>query len=286
MSNASFLEDILPFSNTQLPSEDRFFIDLVGITYPDKTYKVHWNVDDSPCYVCEYVISGEGNVICGGEQFFPKGGDVYILPPHMQKDYRSSPSDPYKKIWMNVGGSLCDALYEQYGLKNHFYYPERALYNLFKSFFTLCKDYASNPKYVAFHGPLIIHELFASLAQNPEKQLSISSVYATKAKEFIDVNIQANLKTEDIASAIGISVSQLTRYFFAEYSTTPYKYYTANRFNLARKLLRNSALPVKAISHKLNFADEHYFSYKFKEETGVSPKTFRQQNYLDKTDFS
>ncbi|MBM6695784.1 AraC family transcriptional regulator [Bifidobacterium pullorum subsp. saeculare] len=269
------MEEIVPFSRGQLPDGDRFDIQMTGITLPSRNY--HIRRTGEPIYVIEYVISGQGHVACNGEQFSPKPGDVYILPPNTPQDYRAVPSDPFEKIWMNVSGTLCDALYREYRLGDRMLYPNRPVRRLFESFYTLCRDNKANPQFVSRRGALILHELFAAIADDPSaKQCSVQSAYAQRAKNYIDTNVQNNLKTTDIAHAVGLSASQLTRCFLSEYGMTPFNYYTSIRLNLACNLLRNSSMQVREIARTLHYADEHYFSSTFRSHVGMSPREYRK----------
>lgn len=270
------MEEIIPFSAEQLPDSERFGIQMTGITFPSRNY--HICRTGEPIYVIEYVISGQGHVICDGEQFSPKAGDVYILPPNTRQDYRAVPSDPFKKIWMNVSGTLCDALYREYRLDRQMLYSNRPVHKLFEMFFELCRDNITNPRYISRRGALILHELMAAIADDPaDRQCSMQSAYAQRAKSYIDANVQSNLKTRDIAHAVGLSASQLTRCFLAEYGTTPFSYYTTTRLELACSLLRNSALQIREIARTLSYADEHYFSSAFRERIGMSPRDYRKK---------
>lgn len=270
------MEELIPFSAGQLPHDDRFAIQLTGITFPSRSY--HIRRLGEPIYVFEYVISGQGYVECGDKRFSPKGGDVYLLPPNTRQDYRALPSDPFSKIWMNIAGSLVDDLYREYGLEGQLHYPKRPMHRQFEMFYNLCKNNLTNPQYISRRGALIVHELFATLADDTEaKKVSISTEYARRAKNFIDLNVQNNLKTMDIAQAIGLSPSQLTRCFTAEYGSTPFAYYTTIRMDLACNLLRNSPLQIREIARTLHYADEHYFSSAFRDRMGMSPREYRKR---------
>lgn len=86
----------------------------------------------------------------------------------VRQNYQANPEDPFEKIWINMRGSLCDALYEQYDLSGAYLYPQRPLKSLFQSFLKLCEDNYANPRYVSVRGALIVHEIFAALSE-PKK---------------------------------------------------------------------------------------------------------------------
>lgn len=107
------MEHIVTFLPGQFAKEDFFCVEMTGITYPDSRYRIERECSD--IYCLEYVIAGEGQIETGGRLFRPSQGDVYLLPVGSAHCYRSDPSHPWEKIWMNVRGSLCDFLVRSYG---------------------------------------------------------------------------------------------------------------------------------------------------------------------------
>lgn len=273
------MEHIISFLPGRLPNEGRFCCEMTGITYPDRNYRVQR--PKSGIYCLEYVISGSGNVLCGDERFSPTAGDVYLLPSGVRQNYQANPEDPFEKIWINMRGSLCDALYEQYDLSGAYLYPQRPLKSLFQSFLKLCEDNYANPRYVSVRGALIVHEIFAALSEPKKMDDDQTSDYASRAKKYIDLHAAEPLTVTQVAAHAGVSVSQLNRSFTKRYGIGPYRYYTDARMNMACSLLRNTGLQVQEVSRRLHFRDLHYFSAAFKEYAGVSPKRYRQQNAED-----
>ena len=105
---------------------------MTGITYPDSRYRIERECSD--IYCLEYVIAGEGQIETGGRLFRPSQGDVYLLPVGSAHCYRSDPSHPWEKIWMNVRGSLCDFLVRSYGLGSQTLFPACPILPLFQEF--------------------------------------------------------------------------------------------------------------------------------------------------------
>lgn len=272
------MEHIVSFIHGQIPNEDRFYPSMCGVTFPDKSY--HITRDQSDVYVLEYVISGVGDVLCAaGRQpvrFSPKAGDVYLLPIGSRHDYRALPSDPFKKIWMNLSGTLVDALYREYQLDRTCHYPSRPLYQLFRSFLTLCEENQSNTQYISQKGALIVHEIFASLSYTAApSELRPRNDYATCAKTYIDRHIKDSLTMRDVAEHVGISTAHLNRIFPERYGVSAFKYYSTARMELACALLRNTNIQIREIARQLHFADEHYFSSAFRKAIGVAPREYR-----------
>ena len=49
------------------------------------------------------------------------------------------------------------------------------------------------------------------------------------------------------------------------------------RIEIAKSLLSGSDLTIEDISNRLNFTDRNYFSFYFKQKTGVSPGRYKKQ---------
>ena len=71
------MEDIVTFLPGQMPGEERFAVEMTGITWPDSRY--HIEREHSPLHCLEYVISGEGHIVMDGREYRPKAGDAYLL---------------------------------------------------------------------------------------------------------------------------------------------------------------------------------------------------------------
>ena len=162
------MEHIVSFLSDYLPREKHFLVEIAGITYPDKNYRIRR--DDSTVYCLEYIISGKGWVHCGGETFYPQEGDVYLLPVHTNQEYGADPQQPFQKIWMNVRGSLCDRLYAEYGLKGIYHFRNCPLYPLFREFLTLCEQAKGREESLERRGSLLFHEILQSLSDYNKKE--------------------------------------------------------------------------------------------------------------------
>lgn len=109
-----------------------------------------------------------------------------------------------------------------------------------------------------------------------ESPQSTSIVY--DAQKFIESNYHINLSTEDIASECNVSVSYLHQVFKKRLHTTPGDYLTACRISAACNMLINTTLSLIEISFSCGFNSQSYFSYCFKQHTGVSPMDYRKSH--------
>lgn len=85
------------------------------------------------------------------------------------------------------------------------------------------------------------------------------------------------LDVPTLASACGLSPSRLAHLFRDEMGETPQRYIEARRLEMARRLLRFTGLPVAEVARSCGFEDPFYFSRRFRQHQGVSPRTYREQ---------
>ncbi len=88
-----------------------------------------------------------------------------------------------------------------------------------------------------------------------------------------------DLSLQDMASAIGVTTNHLCRLFQSVFSTTPLKYLTNLRLNMAKRYLCSpDNWKVKEIATTIGFKDPSYFCAVFKKAEGITPEEFRRQN--------
>lgn len=105
----------------------------------------------------------------------------------------------------------------------------------------------------------------------------IDELEALALKEYLDQNYNQKYDINALSKLIYKCPSQTIRIFKRHYHITPYAYYSSLRVEKASELLKTTKLSVKEIAFRLGFADEHYFSAAFKQQTGLSPSEFRRE---------
>ena len=110
-------EDLRFFSKS---SKAPIFIHLAGVTYPDAFY--HIERPNSTVTVIEYVTDGLGYVYENGKAVKVEKDSIYMIPKGEDHRYYADRESPYTKIFLNVGGSLCNDILSSYNLMGkHFF---------------------------------------------------------------------------------------------------------------------------------------------------------------------
>lgn len=129
----------------------------------------------------------------------------------------------------------------------------------------------------AFHRWLAAYSRAMALLGARPRQPGRGDERVTRALERIQRHPLRTPFTEaELAAACGIGLRQLRRLVERETGASPFAHYDQRRLELARHVLRESSLPIKAIAYDLGFLAPPHFSNWFKKRVGQSPRAFRE----------
>ncbi|SDG87038.1 response regulator transcription factor [Psychroflexus sediminis] len=98
-----------------------------------------------------------------------------------------------------------------------------------------------------------------------------------RALEYIDTNINQEIKTEELIRVSGWSKFHFIREFAKEVGVTPYQYIFDQKMKLASSKLKNTYQSVKEIAFDLGYTSNSSFTNAFVKHSGVSPSHFRKK---------
>ena len=102
--------------------------------------------------------------------------------------------------------------------------------------------------------------------------ISRKSTLAEKAKTLIDTNYEnPSFNITSLSEMLYVSPSTLRKNFASRFDMSPKQYLLKIRIDTAISLLSEGFLPVREISKKCGFEDEHYFSRIVKKKHGLPP---------------
>ena len=96
--------------------------------------------------------------------------------------------------------------------------------------------------------------------------------------KYISENYQKILTLEDMAEKVGLSVSRFVNIFKKDLGISPVKYLNRYRIDRASELLIHSNKSIEQITELCAFSSVHYFSRKFRKQTGTPPAEYRKRN--------
>jgi AraC-like DNA-binding protein len=92
---------------------------------------------------------------------------------------------------------------------------------------------------------------------------------------FIEQHLDQDLRVEDMADRVSLSAGHFSRRFRTAVGVSPIMYLRRQRIERARRLLRETDLPVGAIALQVGFNDFSYFARTFREAVGATPREYR-----------
>lgn len=107
-----------------------------------------------------------------------------------------------------------------------------------------------------------------------------NSKHINACKEYIYSHIKDRITIEDLSDELGVSASYLSRLFKKETGDSVSAYIRIQKIEKAKNLLRYSDYSIIDIANRLSFSSQSHFIQQFRELTGITPKKYRDNNYM------
>lgn len=112
----------------------------------------------------------------------------------------------------------------------------------------------------------------------PFNTLKTGSEIVDKAINAINQDTELINTVNTLVPVVQISERQLHRYFIKHLSTSPTKFITTHKLNIASQMLHNSNLPVTEIAFASGFNSIRNFNDAFKKRFNLAPRDVRRKN--------
>ena len=93
--------------------------------------------------------------------------------------------------------------------------------------------------------------------------------------DYIDAHLGQNLKLENLAQLLDMSQFHFSRLFKQSMGLAPYQYLTQQRVERAKQLLKQTDRSIVDIALHCGFNSHSHLSKKFRQITGMTPKSYR-----------
>lgn len=241
---------------------------------------------DFPTRTVQYTISGKGAFTDSMGKEHTVGADdiLFLMEPSPQRYSLPADSDFWEVLFISFRGELAFQLFEQltkqYGELVHFDENNEFLKTLQE--FRLVAKESERMHSDAYFASGFAYSFFMTLFSELQKTVRNtchSFPPLTKAIFFCNRHISSGINVEDMARSVGMSRSHFSRTFRKLQGISPAQYLFNLRMTHA-KILLETKMPLKEISHACGFENLSHFCKKFKEKFGESPGTYRKRNFL------
>ena len=96
----------------------------------------------------------------------------------------------------------------------------------------------------------------------------------SRITDYLENNVSSHLTIEQICHDNLIGRSQLQKIFRERCKTGIIEYFSRMKIDTAKELIRTERLNFTQISERLGYTSIHYFSRRFKKETGMTPSDY------------
>ena len=127
--------------------------------------------------------------------------------------------------------------------------------------------------------PALVSEAALRLCEmvRETRRQDTGNVHVEKAKHYLTDHLTQEIRTDDIAEAVGLSPYHLSRLFKTHTGLTMREFLTRERIEAAKQLLAVSDRTIPQIASLLRFCDQSYFTMVFRRQTGQTPGEYRNK---------
>lgn len=95
-----------------------------------------------------------------------------------------------------------------------------------------------------------------------------------QAKQYIEAHYTEALTVEQLAQSADFSAKYFVDLYKKKYGKSALEYAAELRIGQAKRLMAESGVKLRDIAHRVGYADEFYFSRKFKKMIGMPPAVY------------
>jgi AraC-like DNA-binding protein len=231
-------------------------------------------------YAVMYLLEGRGVYRdANGRAQNLRAGDLVVVFPELAHTYGPAGGERWSEFYLVFDGPVFD-LWRQVGLLD----SARPVYHIepVDGWFDRFKALVEGPR------PVTPTERVAELCRFLQILGEVVGENAAPAREareprwlsracsLLETDLGEEIDLEDVAQQVGLSYENFRKRFQQQVGISPARYRAARRIDAARELLRYTQMTNRQVAESLGFSDEFYFSKRFKQITGMTPRAFRQ----------
>ncbi|NQZ57329.1 MAG: AraC family transcriptional regulator [Lentisphaeraceae bacterium] len=233
-------------------------------------------------YVIIFCFAGEGWCEYEGQRYEIHAGEYFILPPQEKHSYGSKDGSFWEKGWIHFSGDLANTFTERinkngYGRPVSFKFRRGWVAHFNKMIEHLNLDLSyENVSYNCYQlwtamGGLVHANTNRDLAGRPNSM--------EKVLKYMYENVKEVVALDELAAEAELSVSRFCVLFKKSMGQSAMDYLTELKIQQTCRLLSMTDWAIKDIAKEYGFDDQYYFSRRFKQKMGVSPRQFRAENF-------
>jgi AraC-like DNA-binding protein len=228
-----------------------------------------------------WVSSGKGVLEIPGKRMpLAPGPRCWWVDMSKPRAYIPSAGAPLVCPGIRLCGPNLDAWREAFGGSCEFQFPQPGgLGSLRKVYRRLQRLAINRPAGYEWRVHVALTEVMGCLLATRGVLAAPSAETPPAVRRVVDAvlaNPGQDWKVSELASLAAVSISGLRAQFRSTQHEGVHEFLQRVRLDLARILLCDKQLSIKAVADQLHFSNEFYFSHFFRKGTGISPSRFRR----------
>lgn len=226
--------------------------------------------------ILHFIVKGKGILRINNRQYSIHEHQVFLIPDNTRAFYQADKDDPWEYIWFHIGGPKIPLILKEAGLTaSHPVYTPLKCADVIED---LARDILENyTRQYYCVGTLykICDYMIENSSYREEPDIENSLIYVKNVISYIQLKYSEPVKIENIAFALGLNRSYLTRLFKDATGYSLQEYLLTYRMKMAVKMLANSKMSVAQVAANVGYNDTFTFSKAFKRYYGKSPSDYR-----------
>ncbi len=244
---------------------------------------------DRPCgfqgYQLLYCTGGSGVLRIENQEHEIARGDAFFFRPDIPHEYYPE-EEPWSVRWVVFAGNAVEDIITYLGFGNSEVFHIRDLENFDIQVSTMSDMYWCEDPDKEIKTSMLMYKLLIKMGEcrnNTAKPSGMSKNEKFEKLrpviEMLKTRYREDIGLREMAAVIGVTSNHLCRLFQQVYDTTPLKYLTHLRLNMAKYYLCSSEnFKVREVAAAVGFKDPSYFCAVFKKAEGITPEDFRRIN--------
>ncbi|WP_027378276.1 helix-turn-helix domain-containing protein [Chryseobacterium daeguense] len=258
--------------------------DIKLSTYDDKLFKTE-NVFEF--HILVWFISGETKIIQADKSYLFKAGDIFLIPRNHLATIINYPKDglPHKAVVMHLTKERLKNFYSNIEIGEKNIRGETRIYSFEKHpllescLASLIPYFDMKEAFPENIASLKITEAISILREIDKNIDFLLADFEEPGKidlvNFMERNYMFNMSLDKFGYLTGRSLSTFNRDFRKVFNTTPQRWLTQKRLELAYYHLSEKNKKPSDIFMEVGFEDFSHFSYAFKKQYGFAPSVVK-----------
>lgn len=250
-----------------------------------KSGYIGWNRTlETPAFNRLYFIDrGEGKVIINGVTYWPKPGQLMIMPAGSSQTTETSMNDPYTRYFCHFDANIGE--WPLFHSANKLYLCDAPNPDFVRAIFTeMIEQFQNDDVLSILRTQACLLNLIATCLESSENSHTdfMNEFIHTRDQgklahvlQYIEHNLNKPMEIEELAELVHLHPNYFIPYFKKFMAVTPMHYVQLKRMEHAKKQLSYTDYSISDIAEQVGMELAHFSKF-FKKTLGVSPSTYRE----------